>query len=117
MEFFINQNNTLPILKMEVVQDGRTDSHKTFNSELDNSSIRFSMKNTDNGTNVIISNNAYITTKKTINPDSPKEYILYYKWQDRDTKRKGRFIGEFQIVNSLGELIAPIGEVLYINIV
>jgi hypothetical protein len=117
MEFFINQNDTLPLLKMEVVQDGRTDSHKTFNAELDNSTIRFSMKNTENGLSTIIMNNAYITTKKLINPDSPKEYIIYYKWSDKDTKRKGRYIGEFHIVNSMGEMIGPIAENLYINIV
>ena len=28
MEFFINQNSTLPILKMEPVIDGKSDSYK-----------------------------------------------------------------------------------------
>ena len=43
MEFFINQNSTLPILKMDVVLDGRTDAFKEFYSILDNANIRFSM--------------------------------------------------------------------------
>ena len=49
MEFFIKQNSNLPILKMDVVKDGRTDSWKNFYSILDNANIRFSMKSEDNG--------------------------------------------------------------------
>ena len=36
MDFFIKQNATLPILKMDVVYDGRTDAAKDFYSILDN---------------------------------------------------------------------------------
>ena len=42
---------------------------------------------------------------------------VYYKWNKRDTNTKGRFIGEFHIHNSMGKLIAPIRENLYINII
>ena len=62
-------------------------------------------------------NNAFITEKTQENPDSTIEYYIYYKWLSRDTKRKGRYIGEFSIINSMGELIAPIRENLYINII
>jgi K+/H+ antiporter YhaU regulatory subunit KhtT len=117
MEFYINQNDTSPILKMEVINDGRTKSHKTFNEDLDNAIIKFSMKDTSNGMMRVIMNNAYITKKNTENPDSPKEYYIFYKWLERDTKYKGRFLGEFHITNSTGELISPISEPLYINIV
>lgn len=117
MEFFIKQNSELPVLKMEVINDGRTNSHRTFTEDLDNASIRFTMKDTKNGFIKILMNNAYITDKKLINPDAPKEYYIYYKWSEKDTKQKGRFLGEFHIVNSTGELISPISEPLYINIV
>ena len=49
MEFFIKQHSELPLLKMEVVRDGRTDTHKLFDSDLDNATIKFSMKDESNG--------------------------------------------------------------------
>jgi len=117
MEFFIKQNSELPILKTSVVKDGRTDAWKTFDADLDNATIRFSMKEQSTGIPKIVMNNAFITEKNQENPDSPKEYYIFYKWSLRDTRRKGRFIGEFSIINSMGELIAPIRENLYINII
>jgi hypothetical protein len=117
MEFFIKQNSELPILKMQVVKDGRTNANKVFDEDLDTATIRFTMKDESNGIPKVLMNNAYITEKIQQNPDAPKEYYIYYKWSKRDTKNKGRFIGEFHIVNSMGELIAPIRENLYINII
>lgn len=117
MEFFIKQNTNLPILKMMVVKDGRTNAWKVFNEDLDNATIRFSMKEEATGIPKILMNNAYIVQKTKNNPDSNTEYYIYYKWTDRDTKRKGRFVGEFSVINSMGELIAPIREQLYINII
>ena len=117
MEFFIKQNSNLPILKMDVIRDGRTDSWKEFYSVLDNANIRFSMKSEDNGIQKIFMQPAYLTEKDRTNPDSPREYYIYYKWSARDTNKKGRFIGEFSIVLENGELIAPIVSNLYINII
>jgi hypothetical protein len=117
MDFFIRQNSELPILKMRVVRDGRTDAYKIFDADLDTATIRFSMKNEANGIEKILMNNAYITEKIQVNPDAPYEYYIYYKWSKRDTNTKGRFIGEFHIHNSMGKLIAPIRENLYINII
>jgi hypothetical protein len=117
MEFFIKQNSELPILKMKVVKDGRTNAANVYNSELDNATIRFSMKEESSGIPKILMNNAYITAMTQTEPDSPTEYYIYYRWAQRDTNRKGRYIGEFSVVNDLGELIAPIRETLYINII
>jgi hypothetical protein len=117
MEFFINQNSELPLLTMQVVQDGRTNAYQTYNAELDNAVIRFSMKEESTGIPKILMGNAYITNVTQVNPDAPTQYYIYYKWTKRDTSRKGRYIGEFSITNSFGELIAPIRETLYINII
>lgn len=117
MEFFIKQNSNLPILKMDVVRDGRTDSWKDFYSVLDNATIRFSMKSEDDGIQKIFMRPAYITEKERRNPDSPREYYIYYKWRGKDTNKKGRYIGEFLIQLENGELIGPIRENLYINII
>jgi hypothetical protein len=42
MEFFIKKNATLPLLKMQVVKDGRSDYH-SFMDLIESSSIIFSM--------------------------------------------------------------------------
>jgi hypothetical protein len=117
MEFFIKQNSTLPILKMEAVLDGRTDAWKEFYSILDNANIRFSMKCEDDGLQKIFMQPAYITEKERTHPDSPIQYYIYYQWKGKDTSKKGRFVGEFLIKLSNGELIGPIRENLYINII
>ena len=116
MEFFIKKNSESPILIMEIVQDGRTLNYKNFQEQLVNATIRFSMKRESDGLQKIIMNNAYITDKLLNNPDSPKEYYIYYKWTSRDTNEKGRFIGEFTITTEDGNLMCPIREPLYINI-
>jgi hypothetical protein len=117
MEFYIKKGETLPLLTMETFNDRRTDSYKSFNSDIENSFIRFSMKNTENGTQKIIMKRAYVTTKKTVNDDTPTEYVIFYKWDKRDTNEKGRYEGEFHISNHEGDTILPIKEKLYINIV
>jgi hypothetical protein len=117
MEFFIQQNSTLPILKMDVVRDGRTKSYETLYKILDNSTLRFSMVCEDDGIQKIFMKDAYLVNKERRNPDSPVEYYIYYKWDLKDTNKKGRFVGQFSIILENGELISPIRENLYINIV
>ncbi len=117
MEFFIKQNSSLPILKMDVVKDGRTSSSSKFYSILDNATLRFSMICEDDGIQKIFMKNAYLTEKERRNIDSPREYYIYYKWMVRDTNKKGRFLGQFSIILENGELISPISENLYINII
>lgn len=117
MEFFIKQNTTLPIVKMDVVFDGRTDAGEEFYSVLDNSTLRFSMISEDTGIPKISMKQAYIVAKNKINPDAPWEYYIYYKWGAKDTNTKGRFLGQFLVVLESGELISPIRENLYINII
>lgn len=117
MEFFIRQGSDLPILKMAAVRDGRDNSWEIFNEELINATIRFSMIEESTGIPKILMGNAYIVEKTAVDVDSVKDYYIYYKWDSRDTKRAGRFVGEFVIINSMGELIAPIREILYINII
>jgi len=60
---------------------------------------------------------AYIVAKDKRNPDAPWEYYIYYKWGAKDTNTKGRFLGQFLVVLESGELISPIRENFYINII
>jgi len=115
MEFFIKQNATLPTLKMQVVKDGRND-FRSFMDSLQNAIITFSMINSDTGMLKIASKPAYITQKFLDNPDAPEEYYIYYNFSPNDTKTPGRYLGEFSITTTDGELIVPIRESLFINI-
>jgi hypothetical protein len=115
MEFFIKQNATLPTLKLQVVKDGRND-FRSFMETLQNAIITFSMVNTDNGILKIASKPTYITEKFFDNPDAPQEFYIYYNFTANDTKTPGRYMGEFSITTTEGELIVPIRESLFINI-
>ena len=115
MEFFIKQNATLPTLKLQVVKDGRND-FRSFMETLQNAIITFSMINSDNGILKIASKPAYITEKFFDNPDAPQEFYIYYNFTANDTKTPGRYMGEFSITTTEGELIVPIRESLFINI-
>ena len=52
-----------------------------------------------------------------IGGDDP-EYYIVYKWSARDTKKPGKYNGEFIItfLDGTGTLIAPIRDELYINV-
>ena len=117
MEFFIRQHSIEPILKMQLVQDGRND-FKDFHDKLSNSSVYFSMKDESNGIPRVLNRPGGIVTKEPTSVNSPTEYYIYYKWLKKDVKKTGRFEGQFIIYfhDDNTELIAPIRENLYINI-
>jgi len=118
MEFFIRKNSIEPILKMQLVQDGRND-FKNFHEKLANSSIYFSMKDTETGIPKILNKSGGIVSKTPTSVNSDVEYYVYYKWQPNDVKKEGRFEGQFIIYfheQNCSELIVPIRENLYINI-
>lgn len=115
MEFFIGQNSTLPVLKMELDFNGKS-SMEEFNSIIENSSIFFSMKNVVDGNYKILNKKAGFTNKVFIEPNSKTEYYIYYKFSLYDTNKVGRYEGEFVFINDDGTLILPLKEKLYINI-
>ena len=116
MEFFIAQNSTLPILKMEFDFNGKS-SIGDFNSILENYTLFFSMKNVENGNPKIINKKAGFTNKIFVEPNAKIEYYLYYKFNTLDTNKVGRYEGEFTLISDEGTLILPIKEKLYINII
>ncbi len=116
MDFFIKKGATLPLLKMEVIQDGRSD-YMSFMNELDTYSIYFNMYEEKFGAPKIISAPADIVSKKNVNEGAPTEYYVYYKFTEKDTNTPGRYLGEFTFSNSNGLLILPLRDQLFINIV
>ena len=114
MEFYIKQGATLPVLKMQVVKDGRA-GYMQFMESLEVSSIYFSMVDVETGIPKIVSAPCEIVN--LILPEgSPPEYYIYFKFTSMDTDTPGRYQGQFLIKNDEGNLILPIREDLYINI-
>ena len=116
-EFYINKDATLPLLKMELINDGRYDFDK-FYEFIQNSTITFSMTNTETGVVKIANNSSGVSLqpKDTCND----EYYICYKWNERDTKIKGKYNGKFTITFSEifggGKLIVPVQDELIIYI-
>jgi subtilisin-like proprotein convertase family protein len=115
MEFLIKQNATLPLLKLQVVKDGRSD-YNSFMKLIEVSSIFFSMTDLDTGIPKIMSRPAGFVEKTFDDPNAETEYYLYYQFTSTDTNLIGRFEGQFMLRNSEGVLILPIREKLFINI-
>lgn len=114
MEFFIKKNATLPLLKMQVVKDGRA-GYLELMEALPISTIYFTMINVETGIPKIVSAPCYITSI-TLPLGATPEYYVYFRFTSRDTNTVGRFQGQFLIKNEEGNLILPIREELYINV-
>ena len=115
MEFFIKKNATLPLLKMQVVKDGRSTYNNMMNL-IESSAIFFSMIDTETGIPKINTRPAGITKKTMIDPEAKDEYYVYYQFTNTDTKKPGRYEGQFLFRSDEGTLILPIRESLFINI-
>ena len=114
MEFYIKKNATLPVLKMQVVKDGRS-GYLQLMQDLEVSTIFFTMIEVETGIPKIVSAPAEIVN--LILPEgADPEYYIYFKFSARDTNSPGRYQGQFLIKNDEGNLILPIREELYINV-
>jgi len=115
MEFFIKKNATLPVLKITVVKDGRSD-YNNFMDFIEESSIFFSMIDTETGIPKILTRPAGFVKKEFMGLNTPVEYYVYYQFTSKDTRKVGRFEGQFLFRNDDGVLILPIRDKLFINI-
>jgi len=114
MEWFIKKGATLPVLKMQVVKDGRA-GYLQLNEDLEVSTIFFSMVDVETGIPKIVSAPCYIVPLILPEGATP-EYYIYFQFTERDTNTPGRYLGQFLIKNDEGNLILPIREELYINV-
>lgn len=116
MEFSINKNSTLPILKLELIQDGRNDFQK-FHEKVQNANIYFTMTDVITGVKRIAKKLTGIQQVEPENCVGP-EFYLIYQFTQRDTSVAGRYVGQFEIefLDGSGTLIVPIREELFINI-
>lgn len=116
MEFFINKGASLPILKLELIQDGRNDFHNFF-EKVQNAIIYFSMSDVVTGVKKIGRKTAGLSLITPINCVG-EEYYIVYQFSENDTNKAGRYVGKFTIefLDGSGTLIAPIREELFINV-
>jgi uncharacterized protein YbbK (DUF523 family) len=127
-EFYIKQHSVNPVLRMELICDGRYDYKKSdlFNKSIQNADVTFSMRNTDTNILKVSKAKAEIVTANEF--QCGIKHILQYSWKERDVKEKGIFEGWFEIVFHddmyeegvdfpVGKLIVPIEDKLIINII
>ena len=123
--FNINQGAELPLLKMELIQDGKTDFHKFYLALQAADSVSFTMTNLETGIKKIAKAPAEIVYDE--NSGCEERYLLQYTWKKRDTNESGTFVGHFHIKFNdkvvadgitfpKGELIVPIEEDLILII-
>ena len=115
MEFFIRKNSTLPIIKVQIVKDGRVD-FREFDNLTKDSTITFSMWKEDTNVYYIVNKPAHVMVKPSTIDSEEVEYYVYYQLTSHETRHIGGYIGEFKIKNSQGEIILPRRKKLYINI-
>lgn len=115
MNFYINQHSTLPMIQMELINNGRV-SQREFNHSIQSSDITFCMKDTKTGQVVVPNKPAFcIAVKSTVNPHDEK-YLIGYNLSARDTKKAGTYIGYFTLTFENNVLKVPIQEELFIHI-
>lgn len=117
MDFSINKGATLPILKMELIKDGRY-THKEFHDMLQNSIITFCMSDIETGVKKIGKKPGLCILKTEYNGCNDEEYYIAYQFSSKDTSKPGTYVGNFSItfLDGSGLLIVPIREELYIHI-
>lgn len=115
--FIIRQNATMPVLTMELIQDG-INGYQNFYDKLENATITFFMEEVGSCIPYLQCRTCCLLIVKECN-DCPDKPYIQYKWTANDTRKKGNFRGRFEILfqdtNDL--LIVPIKEDLIINII
>ena len=95
-EFFIRKGSVNPVLRMELIKDGRYDFKKAMiDNAIQDSVVKFYMKDTETDLLKIAKADADIVLAQE--EGCEEKYILQYKWKERDTKKEGVYEGWFEI--------------------
>ena len=116
MEFFIKKNATLPLLKFEIFQDGRSD----FNNIQNLSGVSSSYLTLIDPINLEIkfaSRPCSIVTGQSEYDDSKIVYFVEYQFKNNETKKLGRYVIELSIVDINGSVILPLRDKVFVNII
>lgn len=95
MNFFIKKDSSLPELEYHITDEIMC-KYGITNDMLENVAVTFSMIDADTGL-YRIANVPGRIEYKVLQPEYPNEfiYILKYRFKLKDTKKTGRFLGEF----------------------
>lgn len=125
-EFYIKAKSINPVLRMELIKDGRYDFKKSMiDNAIQDSIVKFYMKDVETGILKVANADADIVVAEDGGCD--EKYILQYKWKERDTKKEGIYEGWFEVKFNgnltedgieypTGNLILPIQEKLIIYV-
>lgn len=126
MEFIIKKGSVNPVLRMELIKDGRYDFKKSMiDNAIQDSVVKFYMKDVETDLLKVAKADADIVLAQE--EGCEEKYILQYKWKERDTKKEGIYEGWFEINFNgnlkeegvdypSGKMIVPIQEKLQIVI-
>lgn len=126
MEFIIKKGSVNPVLRMELIKDGRYDFKKAMiDNAIQDSVVKFYMKDVETDLLKVAKADADIVLAQ--GEGCEEKYILQYKWKERDTKKEGIYEGWFEIDFNgnlkeewvdypSGKMIVPIQEKLQIVI-
>lgn len=117
MEFHINKNSTLPVLKLELINDGRNDFRK-FNDKIQNANVFFTMTDVITGVKRVARKLATIEQIEPRTDCTGDQFYLVFQFNQKQTANAGRFAGQFEIdfLDGSGVLLVPIREELFINV-
>jgi hypothetical protein len=117
--FFIKKDSTLPELKYPLIQRVR-EKYDLTDDMLENVAVTFSMMDADSGIYRIANVPANLVVNRN-RPEYPDEieYTLVYRFKLSDTKKAGRFLGEFKLdflgEGNCGKITLPTND--YVNII
>lgn len=95
-EFFIRKGSVNPVLRMELIKDGRYDFKKSMiDNAIQDSVVKFYMKDVETDLLKVAKADADIVLAQE--EGCEEKYILQYKWKERDTKKEGIYEGWFEI--------------------
>lgn len=95
-EFFIRKGSVNPVLRMELIKDGRYDFKKSMiDNAIQDSVVKFYMKDSETGLLKVAKADADVVLAQE--EGCEEKYILQYKWKERDTKKEGIYEGWFEI--------------------
>ncbi len=116
MEFFIKKNATLPLLKFEIFQDGRSDFNNIQNLSGVTSSY-ITLIDPVNSEIKFASRPCSIVTGQSEYDDTKILYFVEYQFKNEETKKLGRYVVELSIVDTNGSVVFKIRDRVFVNII
>lgn len=121
MNFYIKQNSTMPYLVMEFdYKQYQSNGFENFYQRLENANILFTMTNVEKCyTKIKCKPASLYEVTKCIDENCPKQYVIIYKFESKDTSKKGMFEGLFniQFLDNGDVLRVPIKDKLFVHII